>query len=222
MKPTPASAATRTTSGRKALDSSEAKTPKTPNLNYILMNLNDIFKKIEFALQPEAVALASAKLADGTTVEAELLEAGQNIFLIGSEGEKVAVPVGEYQMEDGRILIVTEEGVIAEIKEAAEEAEVESEGVTIEVEAAAEPTVSEVVAMIQSLKEEIEMMKAEMGNKEEMSVEAVKEEEVKEVVMAAEKPIVAAPVEVKSELKFQIGAKRTATTADRVFNKLFN
>ena len=187
------------------------------------MNLNDIFKKIEFALQPEAVALASAKLADGTTVEAELLEAGQNIFLIGSEGEKVAVPVGEYQMEDGRILIVTEEGVIAEIKEAAEEAEVESEGVTIEVEAAAEPTVSEVVAMIQSLKEEIEMMKAEMGKKEEMAAqEAEKEEEVKEVVMAAEKPIVAAPVEVKPELKFQISAKRTATTADRVFNKLFN
>jgi hypothetical protein len=183
------------------------------------MNLNDIFKKIEFALQPEAVALASAKLADGTLVEAEVLEAGQNIFLIGSEGEKVAVPVGEYQMEDGRILVVTEEGVIAEIKEKAEEAEQE---VTIEVEAAAEPTVSEVMAMIQSLKEEIEMMKAEMGNKEEMSVEAVKEEEVKEVVMAAEKPIVAAPVEVKSELKFQIGAKRTATTADRVFNKLFN
>ena len=183
------------------------------------MNLNDIFKKIEFALQPEAVALASAKLADGTMVEAEVLEAGQNIFLIGSEGEKVAVPVGEYQMEDGRILVVTEEGVIAEIKEKAEEAEQE---VTIEVEAAAEPTVSEVMAMIQSLKEEVEMMKAEMGNKEEMSVEAVKEEEVKEVVMAAEKPIVAAPVEVKSELKFQIGAKRTATTADRVFNKLFN
>lgn len=183
------------------------------------MNLNDIFKKIEFALQPEEVALASAKLADGTTVEAELLEAGQNIFLIGSEGEKVAVPVGEYQMEDGRILVVAEEGVIAEIKEKAEEAEQE---VTIEVEAAAEPNISEVVAMIQSLKEEVEMMKAEMGNKEEMSVEAVKEEEVKEVVMAAEKPIVAAPVEVKSELKFQIGAKRTATTADRVFNKLFN
>jgi hypothetical protein len=183
------------------------------------MNLNDIFKKIEFALQPEAVALASAKLADGTMVEAEVLEAGQNIFLIGSEGEKVAVPVGEYQMEDGRILVVTEEGVIAEIKEKAEEAEQE---VTIEVEAAAEPTVSEVMAMIQSLKEEVEMMKAEMGNKEEMSVEAVKEEEVKEVVMAAEKPIVAAPVEVKPELKFQIGAKRTATTADRVFNKLFN
>lgn len=186
------------------------------------MNLNDIFKKIEFALQPEAVALASAKLADGTMVEAEVLEAGQNIFLIGSEGEKVAVPVGEYQMEDGRILVVTEEGVIAEIKEKAEEAEVESEGVTIEVEAAAEPTASEMMAMIQSLKEEVEMMKAEMGKKEEMSVEVEKEEEVKEVVMAAEKPIVAAPVEVKPELKFQIGAKRTATTADRVFNKLFN
>jgi len=186
------------------------------------MNLTDIFKKIELAIQPEVVELASAKLADGTTVEAELLEAGQNIFLIGSEGEKVAVPVGEYPMEDGRILVVTEEGVIAEIKEKAEEAE--EQEVTIEVEAAAaEPTLPEVMAMIQSLKEEVEMMKAEMGKKEEMAAqEAEKEEEVKEVVMAAEKPIVAAPVEVKPELKFQISAKRSATTADRVFNKLFN
>ena len=185
------------------------------------MNLTDIFKKIELAIQPEVVELASAKLADGTMVEAEVLEAGQNIFLIGSEGEKVAVPVGEYPMEDGRILVVTEEGVIAEIKEMVEEEEQE---VTIEVEAAAaEPTLPEVMAMIQSLKDEVEMMKAEMGKKEEMSIEAeVKEEEVKEVVMAAEKPIVAAPVEVKPELKFQISAKRTATTADRVFNKLFN
>jgi hypothetical protein len=185
------------------------------------MNLTDIFKKIELAIQPEVVELASAKLADGTTVEAELLEAGQNIFLIGSEGEKVAVPVGEYPMEDGRILVVTEEGVIAEIKEIVEEEEQE---VTIEVEAAAaEPTIPEVMAMIQSLKDEVEMMKAEMGKKEEMAAqEAEKEEEVKEVVMAAEKPIVAAPVEVKPELKFQISAKRSATTADRVFNKLFN
>jgi len=185
------------------------------------MNLTDIFKKIELAIQPEVVELASAKLADGTMVEAEVLEAGQNIFLIGSEGEKVAVPVGEYPMEDGRILVVTEEGVIAEIKEIVEE---EKEEVTIEVEAAAaEPTIPEVMAMIQSLKDEVEMMKAEMGKKEEMAAqEASKEEEVKEVVMAAEKPIVAAPVEVKPELKFQISAKRSATTADRVFNKLFN
>jgi hypothetical protein len=186
------------------------------------MNLTDIFKKIELAIQPEVVELASAKLADGTMVEAEVLEAGQNIFLIGSEGEKVAVPVGEYPMEDGRILVVTEEGVIAEIKEMVEE---EKQEVTIEVEAAAaEPTLPEVMAMIQSLKDEVEMMKAEMGKKEEMAAQEaeVKEEEVKEVVMAAEKPIVAAPVEVKPELKFQISAKRSATTADRVFNKLFN
>jgi hypothetical protein len=186
------------------------------------MNLTDIFKKIELAIQPEVVELASAKLADGTMVEAEVLEAGQNIFLIGSEGEKVAVPVGEYAMEDGRILVVTEEGVIAEIKEMVEE---EKQEVTIEVEAAAaEPTMPEVMAMIQSLKDEVEMMKAEMGKKEEMAAQEaeVKEEEVKEVVMAAEKPIVAAPVEVKPELKFQISAKRSATTADRVFNKLFN
>ncbi len=69
------------------------------------------------------VELAQAKLENGTVLEAEAFEAGNEIFIV-TEDEKVAVPKGEYQMEDGRILVVEEEGIIADIK-AAEEKELQ-------------------------------------------------------------------------------------------------
>lgn len=185
------------------------------------MNLQDVFKKIELALTPEKVELASMTLADGTMVEAEVFEAGANAFLVDGEGNRVAVPVGEHKLEDGKILVVEEEGVIKEIKEAAME---EEPAVEVEIEAAAEEpemSIGDLVAMVNSLREEVEMMKQEMGKKQEMAEEVV-EEPVAEVAMAAQKPIVAAPVEKKHELKFHIGAERVATTKDRVFSKLFN
>jgi hypothetical protein len=188
------------------------------------MNLQDVFKKIELALTPEKVELASMTLADGTMVEAEVFEAGANAFLVDGEGNRVAVPVGEHKLEDGKILVVEEEGIIKEIKEAVmeeEEPKVEVEIEAAEEEApAAEMTIGDLVGMIESLRSEVEMMKEEMGKytKEEMSEES---NEVAEVVMAAQKPMVAAPVEKKHELKFHIGAERVATTKDRVFSKLF-
>ena len=72
----------------------------------------------------EEVKLAQAKLDNGTILEAEAFEAGNEIFIV-TEDERVAVPVGEYQMEDGNILVVSEEGIIGEIK-AQEEEEVRS------------------------------------------------------------------------------------------------
>ncbi len=187
------------------------------------MNLQDVFKKIELALTPEKVELASMTLADGTMVEAEVFEAGANAFLVDGEGNRVAVPVGEHKLEDGKILVVEEEGIIKEIKEAVME---EEPSVEVEIEAAeeeapaAEMTIGDLVGMIERLRSEVEMMKEEMGKytKEEMSEES---NEVAEVVMAAQKPMVAAPVEKKHELKFHIGAERVATTKDRVFSKLF-
>lgn len=72
------------------------------------------------------VSLESAKLDNGTVLEAESFEAGFDIFIV-SEDEKVALPVGEYTMEDGKILTVAQEGVIESIKEAEEEVEEEVE-----------------------------------------------------------------------------------------------
>jgi hypothetical protein len=203
-------------SGAKA----NSKIPKYQSIYFLVMNLQDVFKKIELALTPEKVELASMTLADGTMVEAEVFEAGANAFLVDGEGNRVAVPVGEHKLEDGKILVVEEEGIIKEIKEAAME---EEPAVEVEIEAAAEEpemSIGDLVAMVNSLREEVEMMKQEMGKKQEMAEEVV-EEPVAEVAMAAQKPIVAAPVEKKHELKFHIGAERVATTKDRVFSKLF-
>lgn len=185
------------------------------------MNLQDVFKKIELALTPEKVELATMMLADGAQLEAEVFEAGANVFLVDGEGEKVAVPVGEYKLEDNRILVVEEEGIIKEIKEAEmeEESTIEVEVEAAEEEApAAEMTIGDLVGMIEGLRNEVEMMKQKM---EEMPAAEVVEEDKTEVAMAAQKPMVAAPVEKKHELKFHIGAERVPNTKDRVFSKLF-
>ena len=86
------------------------------------MNLTEVFKKIEMALTPQdeapqvqeevKVEMATMKLANGVVLEAESFEAGENVFLLGEDDEKVAAPVGEHELEDGRMLIVEEEGVI--------------------------------------------------------------------------------------------------------------
>jgi len=109
------------------------------------MNLQEVFKKIEMALTPQdatpevqevqeevKVEMATMKLAGGVVVEAESFEAGENVFLLGEDDEKVAAPVGEHELEDGRILVIVEEGVISEIREAGEIEEVVEEEATEE------------------------------------------------------------------------------------------
>jgi len=142
------------------------------------MKATEIFQKFFAelsAVETSEVELAQAKLDNGTVLEAESFEAGQPIFIV-SEEDRIAVPVGEYQMEDGRILVVVEEGVIGEIKEAAAEAEEEPE-VEVEVEAAAEPSMEDkikevVMPILEEMKAELSAIKEEMGaykKKQEMS-----------------------------------------------------
>ena len=140
------------------------------------MKATEIFQKFFAelsAVETSEVELAQAKLDNGTVLEAESFEAGQPIFIV-SEEDRIAVPVGEYQMEDGRILVVAEEGVIGEIKEAAAEVEEEPE-VEVEVEAAAEPTMEDkikemVMPLIEEMKAELSAIKEEMAKKkQEMS-----------------------------------------------------
>ncbi len=138
------------------------------------MKASEIFTKFfaELSAVEEEVKLAQAKLDNGTVLEAEAFEAGQPIFIV-SEEDRIAVPVGEYRMEDGRVLVVTEEGIVGEIKEAEEE----TPEVEIEVEAAMEPSVEDkikelVMPLIEEMKAEMSAMKEEMGaykKKQEMS-----------------------------------------------------
>ena len=134
---------------------------------YLGEDTADIVENIE---QSQVVELAQAKLDNGTVLEAEAFEAGKEIFIL-TDDEKVAVPVGEYQMEDGQILVVSEEGLIGEIKSAEQEEEVEaseevSEETELEEEVEAKYATKEELAEVKSLVEEI---KAMIEKKEEMS-----------------------------------------------------
>ena len=143
------------------------------------MKATEIFQKFFAelsAVETSGVELAQAKLDNGTVLEAESFEAGQPIFIV-SEEDRIAVPVGEYQMEDGRILVVAEEGVIGEIKEATAEVEEEAPEVEVEVEAAVEPTMEDkikevVMPILEEMRAELSAIKEEMGaykKKQEMS-----------------------------------------------------
>ena len=136
------------------------------------MNTNDMISKIKEVLNlSEEVKLEQQKLENGTVLEAEAFESGNEIFIV-TDDEKVAVPVGEYELEDGRILVIAEEGLISEIKEAAAEEEAPAE--EVEVEAAEEEkeelgyATKEELAEVKQMVEEIKQM---LEPKEEMSAE---------------------------------------------------
>ena len=66
------------------------------------------------------VKLEEQKLENGTRVEAESFEKGKEIFIL-TDDEKVAMPVGEYLLEDGRLVVVAEEGIIDDVREVSDE-----------------------------------------------------------------------------------------------------
>jgi len=174
----------------------------------------------ETQLTEEVLELAQLKLENGTTLEADSFEEGKEVFIL-TEDEKVAVPKGEYLMEDGRMLVVEEEGLIAEIKAAEEkeptveeedrtDAEEEKEEMQYVRKEEFENAVEEIKGMIKELKEE-------KKEKEEMA-EQVKEELSK---TPAVEPISHNP-EAKQEFKVRFGQNRKETALDRVMKKLTN
>tara|TARA_R100001480_G_scaffold10580_3_gene19070 strand:- start:90 stop:680 length:591 start_codon:yes stop_codon:yes gene_type:complete len=183
---------------------------------YLGEDTADIVENIE---QSQVVELAQAKLENGTVLEAEAFEAGKEIFIL-TDDEKVAVPVGEYQMEDGQILVVSEEGLIGEIKSAEQEEEVEaSEEVEeqLEEEVEAKYATKEELAEVKSLVEEIKTM---IEKKEEMSeVEEQVKEELSET--PATEAITHNP-EPKKQVNLKFAQNRKQGTIDRVMQKLIN
>ena len=175
----------------------------------------DIVENIE---QTEKVELAQAKLENGTILEAEAFEAGNEIFII-TEDEKVAVPVGEYEMEDGKILIVAEEGLIGEIKDAEEvEEEIEEELGYVTKEELAQ-AVSEIKAMIEDLKKE-EMSEEVVEETTENEVE-LSEDLKEELSQPAAEPLAHNP-EKTNNLSVKFAQNRAQTTLDKVLSKINN
>lgn len=166
------------------------------------------------------VELAQMTLENGTVLEAEEFVAGQEVFII-TEEDRIALPVGEYEMEDGQILVVEEEGLIAEVK--AEEAVVEEE-----VEAAEEMAYvnkEEFTAAIDEIKAMIDEVKAGMKDKEEMAqAKAEVEKQVKEELSAtpAATPLKHNPEGEAKKESFNYAVKRNQSTRDRVLSRIAN
>ena len=179
------------------------------------------------------VKLEEMKLENGTVVSAETFEKGSEIFIV-TDDEKVAMPVGEYILEDGRLVVVSEaEGMIADVREVSDEVPAKEtedleevietevpEEVVQEVEAIIEAVVEVIAPVIEEVKEEIEMLKKKFSDMD-VKEEEKKEEEKKEELSAARKPIKHNP-EAKAPQKkqMQFAKGQFNTTLDRVLNKL--
>lgn len=163
------------------------------------------------------VNLAQMKLKDGVTViEAEMFEAEQAVFIVNGE-EKVPVPVGEYELEDGTILVVAVEGVIAEIKQAEVEVEEPEAEVEVEVEAQAEPATPK--RIVESVSKEMFFAEIEKLQAQIAELKSVKQELSSDVVV---EPLTHSP-EVRNEVKLnKLSPNRQMTTQDIVMAKLFN
>ena len=202
------------------------------------MKANNILNRILAELSSiREVKFEQMTLENGAVLEAEMFEAGNEVFVVSGE-DRVPAPVGEHLLSDGRVLVVTEEGMIAEIKEAS--APEEEASVEIEVEASAEEPAAEtelaempvqeeapaadvaeaiakVIEEVTAMREEMKAMREEMGGyakKEEMA--AVKAELS---AAPAAKPIKHNP-ETKQVNKVEFN--RPAKAIDRVLARLNN
>ena len=178
--------------------------------------MSNVINQIKTLLGME-VKLAQMALENGTIIEAEVFEAGASVFIVNEE-DRIALPVGEYKLEDGMILIVAEEGIIAEIKEM--EVEVE-EPAEVEVEVEQEMAeVKEPKRVIESVTKEMFFAEIESLRKEIEELKLAKVE-VKEVELSAE-PLTHNPdATTKRELNL-FSQNRTRTTFDSVLNKISN
>lgn len=190
------------------------------------MNILSNLKKIMAALNIE-VSLEDAKLLDGAVIRAEVFEAGQDVFLVPQDAEPIPLPMGDYEMEDGRILVVSEDGVIGEVKDKpADEPAMEKDKKEVEQ--------SEEVSEIESLRNEIADIRKQLeslskqepkeGEKEvELSKEEEKVKEVKEEVELSEDDKFKHSPEKESKVELKsISPNRAKSTQDRVFAMLFN
>tara|TARA_R110002012_G_scaffold123047_2_gene273296 strand:- start:2597 stop:3232 length:636 start_codon:yes stop_codon:yes gene_type:complete len=209
------------------------------------MKATEMLTKIN-ALLSIKVNLAQLVLDNGTVIESESFAGGESVFIV-TDDERVALPIGDYMIEDGRKLVVSEEGVIESIgeglekedeKEEEEEVEMEEE-VIVEVPDEAAKEVAEVIEavvevvspLIEEIKEEVEELKKKFETVPEAEEEGYKDgikdekEDVKEKLskQPARKPINHSPERKQSKMKHLYSQKnKGVSTLDRVLNKLNN
>ena len=188
------------------------------------MKATEILNKAKelLSIETEEVKLAQATLTNGTVIEAEEFSEGKEVFIV-TEDELVALPIGDYELEDGQVLIVAEEGIIASIG-AAEEAPAEEAPAEEEVEAADEELAYATKEDLAEVKSMIDEIKAMIEKKDELSVDETVEnivEEVKEELSVVEK--VNHNPEASADKALNLySQKRGTSTMDKVLQRISN
>ena len=155
------------------------KTEINMNLETIVNAIKQGFESVKLSNEAQQVetvetvevAMATMMLKDGVTVlEAESFETGiydspMSVMIVAENGDKVPAPIGDHELKDGRILVITEEGIIAEIKEAmAEEVETPESEIEVEVEMTTEEMIKAIVTnMSVEVSKQIEAIRTELS-----------------------------------------------------------
>ncbi len=198
------------------------------------MKQSKVLNEIKALLNME-VKLEEMKLQNGTVITTSELAAGNEVFIL-TDDDKVAMPVGEYILEDGRLLVVAEEGIIGEVRDVADapaEEEVETPAeITEDLAEEGEADVRDWAGMekrIQNLEDAIADLKGDKLEEEQIE-ETIEEEElaVKSRTITekfsdqkpAAKPIKHNPEGTTKKRNLHTNNSKFSTTLDRVLNKL--
>lgn len=211
------------------------------------MNAVDILKRFDTFLSKEEnkdkVKMASEKLANGTVLEAEEFSEGNSVFII-TDDERVPLPVGEYEMEDGRILVVGEVGKIGKIGlETIPEAEEEGykDGIADAKEDIKKDikdtnladddspqdsnefeggyvSKQEFEDAVSEIKEMVEKVEARLNEGVEEDDAFVVKEELEETKLFTHNP----NRNNKNKVKFKLGSNREKSTLDKIMERVSN
>ena len=190
------------------------------------MKASEMLKKIN-TLLGVSVNLEELVLDNGTRIFADSYDKGESVFIVTDEDERVPLPAGDYMIDDGRMLIVKEDGMIDEVRletvpeadEKEDEREEMEEEVIVEVPEEVAPEMGDIIAavvevvspIIEEVKEEIEELKRKYGE-----VSKVKEKMSKQ---PSRKPLAHAPTN-KEKDTFLYGQNRPENTMDRILAKI--
>jgi hypothetical protein len=91
---------------------------------------DDLLVALNIKEKEVVVKFGAVKSAEGDVTimfEGEALQVGGSVWVEAEDGAKIALPIGEIPLEDGKVMVIAEEGIVSEIKDAVAEAEPEPE-----------------------------------------------------------------------------------------------